>query len=176
MPEQSFDSFIFCIFPVHLLEGNRALSMLFSLVLNLGFGMLLAVALHVTSTVSFGQYFHLVYGCLLLPLLPSVSRQEFMSSMTLSSLWKYCLFGVFLITHCAASTSRLPRLIHYLRVRGGGAHSLHSVHPGGCSPSSDGDAAGTGTGPIQHLLCVAGRHCPHLFRHLQKGVIYNHEH
>lgn len=60
-----------------------------------------------TETFKMGQYLQFLYGLLLLPLLPSISKQEFFNSMTLSSLWKYCLYGLLLTINCIM-TDNIP--------------------------------------------------------------------
>ena len=49
--------------------------MLFSVAINLGMGVLLSVVLNMTLTVHYGQYFQLFFGLLLLPVIPSVSKE-----------------------------------------------------------------------------------------------------
>jgi hypothetical protein len=68
-----------------------------------GFGVLLSLAVFITDNLALGQYLHLFYGILLLPLLPSASKTDFFSSMSLSSLWKYCLYGLMLSFTCLSS-------------------------------------------------------------------------
>jgi hypothetical protein len=106
--EEEIDSCIFYIFPVKLLENSRGLSVCFSLLINLGYGVLLSLVLFLTDGLPGGAYAHLFYGFLLLPLLPSASKVDFLASMTLSSLWKYCLYGLVL---SFLSLARTPPLV-----------------------------------------------------------------
>lgn len=86
--------------------------MTFSLVINLAFGVLLSLALFITDHLSLGQYVHLFYGLLLLPLLPNVSKIDYFSTMSLSSLWKYCLYGAMLSFNCLASNTSIMQMAH----------------------------------------------------------------
>jgi hypothetical protein len=79
----------------------------FSLTINVAFGILLSLALFITDNLVLGQYLHLFYGLLLLPLLPNVSKVDYFTTMSLSSLWKYFLYGVMLSFSCLVSTSSL---------------------------------------------------------------------
>lgn len=63
--------------------------------LNLGFGILMNYCQNVMNTLQYGQYFEFVYAFLLLPILPVASPTEYLNTMTLSSLWKFGIFGVF---------------------------------------------------------------------------------
>ena len=49
----------------------------------------------ITSTLSYGEYMNNLYGLLILPVLPNVSKTEYFNSMALFSLWKYFLIGFF---------------------------------------------------------------------------------
>ena len=86
------------------------MSVIFSISINLGFGVLLSVALKMTETIRYGQYLQIIFGLLLLPILPSISKEEFLNNMALSSLWKYCLYGLFLTMNCLTSGTHLTYL------------------------------------------------------------------
>lgn len=86
--------------------------MTFSLVINLAFGVLLSLALFITDNLSLGQYVHLFYGLLLIPLLPNVSKIDYFTTMSLSSLWKYCLYGAMLSFNCLTSNTRIIQMVH----------------------------------------------------------------
>ncbi len=82
------------------------IQIIFSLVINLAFGVLLSLALFLTDNLILGQYVHILYGILLLPLLPNVDKIDYFATMSLSSLWKYCLYGAMLSFLCL--TSNIP--------------------------------------------------------------------
>lgn len=71
---ETHNSAIFYIFPVKFLESSQAISVLFSVAINLGLGFLLSLTLRMTETIQYGQYFQMVFGLLLLPILPNVSK------------------------------------------------------------------------------------------------------
>lgn len=86
--------------------------MTFSLLINLAFGVLLSLALFITDNLSLGQYVHLFYGLLLLPLLPNVSKIDYFTTMSLSSMWKYCLYGAMLSFNCLTSNTSIMQMAH----------------------------------------------------------------
>jgi hypothetical protein len=57
-----------------MFESSQPISILFSLVINLGFGLLLGKALEMTAGESYGGYLQMLYGLLLVPLVPRVGR------------------------------------------------------------------------------------------------------
>ena len=79
---------------------------MFSIFINLGLGALMSICLRMAETLRYGHYFQLIYGILLLPVLPSVSKEEFVQSMTLSSLCKYFIYGLFITMVCLFSSKK----------------------------------------------------------------------
>jgi hypothetical protein len=102
---EEVDSFIFYIFPIKVFESSKLLSVCFSISINIGYGVLLSLTVFMTDNLANGVYAHLIYGFLLLPLLPNASKADFYASMSISSLWKYCLYGVILSSNCLICNS-----------------------------------------------------------------------
>ena len=100
---QGNNSALLYIFPVRLFEGNKVLSVIFSVAINLGLGVLISINMSMVEVFRYGQYFQLLSGLLLLPMLPAVSKEEFLNTMVLSSLWKYALYGLFISVVCFSS-------------------------------------------------------------------------
>ena len=68
------NSALFYIFPVKMFESSKILSIFFSLLINLGLGVLISFAVDMASTLNKGYFLHIFYGFLLLPLRPSIFK------------------------------------------------------------------------------------------------------
>lgn len=69
------------------------ISVIISLVINIGFGVLLNYTQNVLNTLKYGRYGELVLAALLLPTIPNAHFVEYYNTMALSSIWKFGLLG-----------------------------------------------------------------------------------
>lgn len=60
------------------------------------FGFCLDYTQSISLTMKYGAFLNNLYGFMLLPVLPNISKTEYFNSMALSGIWKYCLVGGFL--------------------------------------------------------------------------------
>lgn len=93
-PPTSSDSILFCIFPVKVFESHKVISAVVSIMVNIGFGMLLNYSQNVTNTLRYGSIIEFVYAGLLLPVLPTISHYEYFNAMSLASAWKFGVLGL----------------------------------------------------------------------------------
>ncbi len=105
---------LFTIFPIKIFESSIIISVIFTLLLNLSFGLCLDYTMSITSTLKYGEYLNNLYALLILPVLPNVSKTDYFNSMTLSSLWKYFMIGFFvcmsLIRNGSLETSNVLKI------------------------------------------------------------------
>lgn len=70
---------------------------MFTIFINLAFGICLDYVISITYTLEYGKFLNNLFALLLLPILPRISKVEYFNSMCLSTIWKYCLTGLFLL-------------------------------------------------------------------------------
>lgn len=103
------ESLIFYLFPIRVFEFSRVTSTIFSIFINLGFGVLLSFCQAVFSTLQYGRFFEFALGALLLPMIPRASPMEFLNTLSLATIWKLAIYGLFAIMSMVASSD--PSLI-----------------------------------------------------------------
>lgn len=69
---------------------------MFSVFINLGYGLFINYTINVTKTIDLCSYLNFLYAATFLPILPKISAVEYLNTMLLSSIWKYGVIGVFL--------------------------------------------------------------------------------
>ncbi len=78
-----------------MLENNQVISALFSITINIAYGVLLDYALQVLRRIDIGGLFAVLYSFTLMPIMPSTTNIETLhNTMTMSSVFKYGMLGV----------------------------------------------------------------------------------
>lgn len=108
---------LFTIFPVYLFESSDIVSIVFTVLLNLAFGLALDYVISITSTLKYGAYLYNLYALLILPVLPNVSKIEYFNTMCLTTLWKYFLIGLFISINVAINGQALIKNSNILQIQ-----------------------------------------------------------
>ena len=97
-----------------------------------------------------------------------------MNSMTLSSLWKYFLFGFFLIIYCSGGTSNSLSFYDNILVQWGQPCGIYifGANTGLAGDIGDGDRGATGF--VSSSVCLVGRHDAQLLHNIQGVMIIIH--
>jgi hypothetical protein len=107
---------LFTIFPVKLFESSTVISNVFTVLLNLAFGVCLDYILSMISTLKYGAFLNNLYALIILPVLPNISRRDFFNSMALSSIWKYFLVGLFVTLSVLVNGNVVIRTSNVLQI------------------------------------------------------------
>ncbi len=107
---------MFTIFPVKLFESSTVISNVFTVLLNLAFGVCLDYILSMISTLKYGAFLNNLYALIILPVLPNISRRDFFNSMALSSIWKYFLVGLFVTLSVLVNGNVVIRTSNVLQI------------------------------------------------------------
>ena len=96
--------FLLYIFPIRLLEYSRTISIVSSILLNLGFGFLLDYTLQILIKLRFGTLFTMMMSFLMVPLVSSsIKLLGFFNEVGTLSMARYGIVGLFLFISCFSS-------------------------------------------------------------------------
>ena len=98
-------SIMYYLFPIRIFEFSKVISSIFSIVINLGFGILLGYCQAIMNTLYYGRFAELALAALFLPIMPRVSLMEFINTLSLATLWKFAVFGLFALISMTTSTA-----------------------------------------------------------------------
>ena len=85
------------MFPIRMLEYTEVISVVFSLAINLGYGVLLDYTLQISRTLPCGNVFNCLFAFTMLPILPKVNIDQLQGTMATQSVIRYGIAGVALI-------------------------------------------------------------------------------